>query len=50
MLAEGVMRAVPLGRSEVLVCSIPAMFELLDRLLDEGLTIYDIEVEGPRDA
>ena len=44
LLDAGVMRAVPLGRSEVLVCRIPAMFEVLDRLLQRGLTIYDIPI------
>lgn len=46
LLAEGVMRAVPLGASELLVCRIPAMFTVLDRLLAQGLTIYDIDLEG----
>jgi aminoglycoside 3-N-acetyltransferase len=45
LLAAGVMRAAPLGRSEVLVCRIPAMFEVLDRLLQRGLTIYDISTD-----
>jgi aminoglycoside 3-N-acetyltransferase len=47
LLAKGVLRAVPLGSSEVLACAIPAMFTVLERLLDErGLTIYDIDLSG----
>lgn len=45
LLAAGVMGAAPLGRSEVLVCRIPAMLECLDRLLQRGLTIYDISID-----
>jgi aminoglycoside 3-N-acetyltransferase len=45
LLDAGVMRAVPLGRSEVLACRIPPMFEVLDRLLKRGLTIYDIPIQ-----
>lgn len=45
LLDHGVLRAVPLGASELLVCRIPPMFELLDRLLERGLTIYDIDLE-----
>lgn len=46
LLAAGVLAAAPLGRSEVLVCRIPAMFEVLDRLLERGLTIYDISIDS----
>lgn len=46
LLASGTMQAVPLGASEVLACRIPAMFDILDRLLARGVTIYDIEIDG----
>jgi aminoglycoside 3-N-acetyltransferase len=46
LMAAGVLQAAPLGRSEALVCRIPAMFEVLDRLLlERGLTIYDISTD-----
>jgi len=48
LLDAGVVNATPLGASELLVCRIPPMFELLDRLLERGLTIYDIAPEGTR--
>ncbi|HEX2071118.1 MAG TPA: AAC(3) family N-acetyltransferase [Thermoleophilaceae bacterium] len=48
LVEHGILRVVPLGASELLVCRIPPMFELLDRLLERGLTIYDIDVEGSR--
>jgi aminoglycoside 3-N-acetyltransferase len=44
LLDRGVMRAVPLGASEVLVVRLPELFETLEQLLERGLTIYDIEV------
>jgi aminoglycoside 3-N-acetyltransferase len=44
LLEDGVLRAVPLGASEVLVCRIPDLFDALRRYLDEGLTIYDIDI------
>jgi aminoglycoside 3-N-acetyltransferase len=44
LIERGVLRAVPLGASELLMCRIPAMFDVLDRLLADGLTIYDIDL------
>jgi aminoglycoside 3-N-acetyltransferase len=44
--ADGVLRAVPLGHSEVLVCRMRPLFDALRRYLDEGLTIYDIDVRS----
>jgi aminoglycoside 3-N-acetyltransferase len=46
LLDSGVMRSVRLGAGEILVASMPEMFELLEGLLRDGLTIYDIDVES----
>lgn len=49
LLAEGVVRAVPLGASEILVGELSAIFTSLHRLLERGLTIYDIETHALRE-
>lgn len=46
--AAGVLRKVRLGRGEVLAGRLPELMRELDRLLDRGLTIYDIEVDRAR--
>lgn len=40
-LLGGGMRSVPLGRGEVLVQPLPEMFETFERMLADGVTIYD---------
>jgi aminoglycoside 3-N-acetyltransferase len=40
-LIEGGMRSVALGRGEVLCQPIPEMFATFERMLGEGMTIYD---------
>jgi aminoglycoside 3-N-acetyltransferase len=50
LLDRGVMRAVPLGASEVLVVRMPELFETLEQLLERGLTIYDIDIPLARAA
>lgn len=48
--ARGVLRAVNLGRGEVLAARMPELMDALEILLREGITIYDIEVESPSAA
>ncbi|HKG36931.1 MAG TPA: AAC(3) family N-acetyltransferase [Solirubrobacterales bacterium] len=40
-LLDGGMRSVELGRGEVLCQPLPAMFETFERMLADGVTIYD---------
>ena len=41
---RGVLRAIPLGRSEVLFARMKALMALLEELLEEGTTIYDVSL------
>ena len=43
-------RAVQLGHGEIIAIRLPALFEVFERLLTDGITIYDAEVpaEAPR--
>jgi aminoglycoside 3-N-acetyltransferase len=50
LLDSGVMRSVRLGWGEILVARMPEMFDLLEALLRDGLTIYDIDVGSGRRA
>lgn len=34
-------RAVPLGRGEIIAIRLPALFEVFERLVQQGITIYD---------
>jgi aminoglycoside 3-N-acetyltransferase len=43
LLATGVMRAVELGRGEILAARMPELFRELDVLMARGITIYDVE-------
>jgi aminoglycoside 3-N-acetyltransferase len=40
----GVLHTEPLGRGEILTARMPELMHELERLLQEGLTIYDIEL------
>lgn len=48
LLTTGVMRSVHLGRGEILMTRMPALFDALAGMLDRGLTIYDIDIAGGR--
>jgi aminoglycoside 3-N-acetyltransferase len=44
LLEAGVLRRVGLGRGEILVAPMGALMDELERLLERGITIYDVEL------
>ena len=48
LIDRGVLCAVPLGRGEILTVRLQRMMAELERLLAEGVTIYDVSLPGQR--
>jgi hypothetical protein len=44
LVRAGVLRAVPLGRGEILVARMPELMRELGVLLERGVTIYELPV------